>query len=275
MRKKFRRSHSRAARWSPRFGAWAIIWLFVIIVCHRFDIIDTEIFLISMGLGLGLALGGLALAIKGFADLWSYGDKGGRASIKGVIVSLITLMPFMLAGTLWLVMPPFYDISSDPDNPPPYLAANRPHNALPPLADFHQQAELQQESWPDLSGRRYEISPDSIIKAIEAVIEENGWEEPNQINDLERFTAAGAKGKTALEDSEIFLTTIMRVPVLGFASDVVIRVRDEDEATLVDMRVTSRNLSHDFGFGAYSIISFMQALDREVLLSAIVRTEED
>jgi len=261
MRKKFRRSFSHAAMWSPRLGGWSICFALIMIACHRFGIIEARSFFISIGLSAALALGGLGLAIKGFSDLWARGDKGGRSSIKGVIYSFITLGALMLVAMLWVVRPPFYDISTDLDNPPVYPTAARPENALPPLENFIDQADLQRISWPELSGRRYEILPERILNVIDIVLEENGWKKQGRIDNT--------------QGNEILLQALARMPVLGFKSDIIIRVSDEDEATLVDMRVTARDLPHDFGFGAYIILEFMQALDREILLNIIGREEED
>jgi len=187
-------------------------------------------------------------------------------SIKGIILSLVTLAPLVLAGEIWLQLPSVYDVSSDVDNPPLYPVASdnvmgRPIGALPPLTDFSGQADLQMETWPDLSGRRYDTSPDGILTAIETVFETKGWS-----GDLSIIQG---------QENEILVTSVVRVPILGFASDVVIRLEDKDDATRVDMRMTSRDLPHDFGFGAYSIIEFMQMLDREVLLGAIERLKEE
>jgi len=261
MRKKFQRSVSRAAMWSPRFGGWALLLLLLVLILHRFEFIWPNDFIMGFMASGVLALIGLGLAIKGFGDLWTRGDKAGRASIKGMIYSLLTLTPFMFMGIIWFVIPPFYDISSDLDNPPLYPAWSRPYDALPPLDNFMKQADLQQKSWPDLSGRRYEVSSDSILTAIDAVMEENGWEKSHSMRDDDNV--------------EFLVLAVARMPVLGLAFDMVIRVRDEDEATQVDMRVTARDFTHDLGFGAHSISTFMQVLDREVLLGGIEQIDEN
>jgi len=265
MRKKFRRSISSAAKWSPRLGRWAILALIVVVACHRFEVIEADAFFVGASFTALLAVAGLGLAAQGFVDLWSRGDKGGRSAIKGVILCTMALTPFIVLTSLWLTVPSIYDVSSDMENPPlaPFtLIATRPSHALPFLEDFSDQTNAQMASWPDLSGRRYNSSPDKILKAVETVLQYHGWpgeDVPNSIGD----------------EAEILVTTQARIPVLGFISDVIIRLHDEEEATQVDMRITSRDLPHDFGFGAYSILEFMQDLDREVLLGGMEQTEDD
>jgi uncharacterized protein (DUF1499 family) len=49
--------------------------------------------------------------------------------------------------------------------------------------------------------------------------------------------------------------------LFGFNSDIVIRVMESEDGTLVDMRATSRWGAHDLGSNAERIISFMNDLD--------------
>jgi Protein of unknown function (DUF1499) len=57
----------------------------------------------------------------------------------------------------------------------------------------------------------------------------------------------------------------MRSLVLGLHYDVVIRLREETETTLVDMRVASRHFYHDFGQSAKIADDFLRALDASLL----------
>jgi Protein of unknown function (DUF1499) len=57
----------------------------------------------------------------------------------------------------------------------------------------------------------------------------------------------------------------MRSLVLGLHYDVVIRLREETETTLVDMRVASRHFYHDFGQSAKITDDFLRALDASLL----------
>ena len=56
-----------------------------------------------------------------------------------------------------------------------------------------------------------------------------------------------------------------RSPIFGFRFDVVIRLREEAETTLVDMRAASRYGSHDLGIGAELVEGYLKALDAELL----------
>jgi uncharacterized protein (DUF1499 family) len=102
-----------------------------------------------------------------------------------------------------------------------------------------------------VTGRRYEGSPDRILDAVVSVIADNGW------------TITEQKGVPG-DDEEILVEVVARTWLLGFTSDVVIRLSDEGETTYVDMRSVSRYGIHDLGENADRIMQFMTALDTQV-----------
>ena len=71
-------------------------------------------------------------------------------------------------------------------------------------------------------------------------------------------TGPGAPG-------DVFLQGEFRSLVFGFRSDVSIRLREEEETTLVDLRVSSRYGVHDLGSGDAFAESYLKALDAELL----------
>ena len=64
---------------------------------------------------------------------------------------------------------------------------------------------------------------------------------------------------------DVLLQGEWRSPVFGFRFDVVIRLREEAETTLVDMRAASRYGPHDLGIGADLVEGYLKALDAELL----------
>ncbi|NKB50996.1 MAG: DUF1499 domain-containing protein [Rhizobiaceae bacterium] len=63
------------------------------------------------------------------------------------------------------------------------------------------------------------------------------------------------------EQEERYVEAVATSLLFGFESDVVLRLVEEEEGTLVDMRSTSRWGAHDLGSNAARIISFMSELD--------------
>ncbi|MEM8749366.1 MAG: DUF1499 domain-containing protein [Pseudomonadota bacterium] len=63
------------------------------------------------------------------------------------------------------------------------------------------------------------------------------------------------------EQQERYVEAIAESLIMGFPSDVVIRIIEEEDGTLVDMRSSSRWGPHDLGANAAIVINFMQDLD--------------
>ena len=70
-----------------------------------------------------------------------------------------------------------------------------------------------------------------------------------------------AEGVETETPDERYVEAVASSFLFGFESDVVIRVVEEEEGTLVDMRSNSRWGPHDLGSNAARIISFMSDLD--------------
>jgi len=66
------------------------------------------------------------------------------------------------------------------------------------------------------------------------------------------------------EQDERYVEAVARSFLLGFESDVVIRLVEEEEGALVDMRSTSRWGFHDLGSNARRVVNFLTDLDAEL-----------
>ncbi len=114
-----------------------------------------------------------------------------------------------------------------------------------------EQTALQMSQWPEMSGRRYDGSPNRVRDSVLNVLAAYDW----PIIAQREF-----KG----EEHEIYIETIAKTFYLGFISDIIIRLTDEGDTTFVDMRSASRYLPRDLGSNAAFIINFMDALDTEI-----------
>ena len=261
MRKKFQRMPSYAAKWSPRFGWLSLILLIIGSVSHRFGLLATPHFLILVACIAIFGIIALTLAIKGFSDLWQRGDKGGLKSIKGTILAFLTLLPIFAASCAYCILPPLYDVSTDSETPPQLIANNRPDDALPLHQSLYYQTNEQLTAWPQLTGRRYDGTPDKILPAILAVMDDLNWQIVKQ---------SGTIG----QDKALYIEAVAKTTILGFVSDISIRINDEDDTSFVDMRAASRYLPHDLGIDARFILAFMDRLDSKVLLAPNDQSEE-
>lgn len=254
MRKlRYERRKSRSAIWSFRLAVFSAVLFLFSALGHRFQAIETPDFLILAALAGALALLALLLAAKGFANLWRNGDKGGTRSLWGSVIALAVLAPFAWAAYEAFVTPPLHDISTDLVTPPQFFRAVQQRKAgMNPInGDVALRAAMQVAAYPQVTGRRYEGSPDRILEAVMAVIEAQGWTTTG------RFGMPGEQVETVVE-------AVARSFLLGLTSDVAIRLTDEGETTYVDMRSVSRFGNRDLGLNARFISDFMNALDQQV-----------
>lgn len=89
-----------------------------------------------------------------------------------------------------------------------------------------------------------------------------GGAEPNTVVEAQSVSPIGRddnNDEPALE--ERYVEAVASSLIFGFQSDVVFRIVEEEEGTLVDMRSASRWGPHDLGANAEQIIGFMEDLD--------------
>ena len=164
------------------------------------------------------------------------------------------LSPFGLAVWKGVTLPPLHDISTDTDNPPalPVLDPPLPGANAPAVFDAAM-AALQHGGYPDVVGRRYPAAPDRVQAAVETVIASRHWAVA---------PTRGGEGGPILVEAEGVTT------VLGFPFAVAIRIGDDGDTTVVDMRSASRFGRYDFGDNARRITAFLIELDAEVARQA-------
>ena len=176
---------------------------------------------------------------------------GFTSAFWGMVIAFVVLAPFVTTLYQALMLPRIYDVSTDITDPPELFAARQRTERMNPVVNDADSRALQSSAYPQVTGRRYDGSPDRILTAVNKVIADNGW------------TVVAQKGEPG-DDEEILLEVVARTFLLGFTSDAVIRLSDEGETTYVDMRSVSRYGIHDLGENADRITAFMTALDAEV-----------
>ncbi|RUX54630.1 DUF1499 domain-containing protein, partial [Mesorhizobium sp. M7A.F.Ca.CA.002.12.1.1] len=88
------RQTSRAAGWSRRTAAFSLVLLLTVFVGHRFDLVETPVFLWVLGIVALLAAMALLFAGFAFSRLWNFGDRGGRDLTVGALLALLGLAPY-------------------------------------------------------------------------------------------------------------------------------------------------------------------------------------
>lgn len=240
------------AQWARSISGFSLVLFLCAGIGHRYGLVETVAFFWLLGLVAALALIGLALAAWGFHRLWEHGEKAGRASLAAALMSLAVLSPYATGAVFVMIHPALTDISTDLQEPPQFVLTPATRTGqMNPIAPISPEAAREQRRhYPQLSGRRYDGSPERVLSALEAVLDAHGW------TPRRRLPATVTASEFSFEaQAPTFL--------LRFPSDAAIRLTDEGESVFVDMRLNARYGRHDMGDGARRIAGFMAALDAE------------
>ena len=293
---RFERPVSIAALWARRIGIVSLLMTIAAWASHRFGPLITPHLVIFLYAAAYLAIFAIFLAIIGLARLWQVGAKGGKASI---VALLSVILPFSIYGYATyqiLRKPALYDVSTDIADPPEWLIA--------PVANQYPLPErrpvtandrtLQMKAYPGLSGRRYEGALDRVLQAVREVsdarrvkiIKESGLRtsvapDPatgdEGADDLEAAPTTGAapvpKARPTdvvplpeeIAGADVILQGEAKEYITGLKFDILIRLREEEETTLVDLRVASRYGSHDLGLSSVMAENYLKQLDAVLL----------
>ena len=236
---------SRVAGWSLRLGlaglALCLLGPLAIHLGPASPFVGFRLF------GLGLLLGLMALVL-GLVGLWRTRPAAGRdgreralagACLGGVLVGLV-----LVANAAALSLPPINDITTDPDDPPAFVAiaelpASEDRDLAYPGDPF---ASAQRSAYPDLAPLRLAQGPQQVFEDARRAAHELGWE-----------IVAEAPQAGRLEATQT--TRIFR-----FVDDIVVRIRPAGSGSVVDVRSKSRDGRGDLGANAARIRAFLAAL---------------
>lgn len=292
----YERKKSVSAIWCQRLGIFLIPYFLMATLMHRFGGIQTPQLFVIMAIGLVIAIVALILAIRAASDLWSKGHKGGKLMVRGMLLSLLVLLPFGYYAYLALALPLANDISTNTFRPPEFIKTwesriRRSNEGINQLADFDDEySERLLIAYPRVGPRRYPAGPERVYQAVNRIIQDRGWKviashgiaEPAPNEDVEKEKLEdNPKGKKKnskktikpadieveteqlLEDISIEVTITSLI--FGYKYDAIVRIISEDVSTLVEMRSSSRWGAHDFGVNAKIIEKFMGDLDLALL----------
>jgi hypothetical protein len=294
---RFDRPVSHAARVSRLIAAFALVLCVLVLLAHRFGTLATPYLVLLMLLSAALAAVAGLLAVIGLVQLWRIGAEGGIPAFKALVYAALPLTLVGIGAIKYVELPRIYDVSTDIADAPQWLA--------PPHADqvwlvhnpeVAKDRQAQSEAYPALTGRRYEGAMDRVLEAARKVAKENAIR-ITKVDGTENVEPdreqAPVKPQTGDEGAVSDAPDVVPVPtprpytddvatlirgstdvtlqgedrtlILGLRFDVLIRLREEAETTLVDVRVASRYGPHDLGFSAAIAENYLKALDAELL----------
>ncbi|TIX25316.1 MAG: DUF1499 domain-containing protein, partial [Mesorhizobium sp.] len=139
----------------------------------------------------------------------------------------------------------------DLDDPPVLDTSDRTSdmNELSPPTPGEQ--SLQADTYPLVSGHSYNLPFETVVDAVETVLDRRDWQLTAPYPDING-------------QSEATINALAKGFVLGLPADVAIRVTDDGEQVIVDMRSASRYGRYDLGDNAARITDFLGELDQEV-----------
>ncbi|MYH34892.1 MAG: DUF1499 domain-containing protein [Gammaproteobacteria bacterium] len=193
-----------------------------------------------------------SVAIMALATLFLLvGMIGGRGrmgswAFNGVCwIALVLCVGMTLNNLLWLrqgqVSPPIHDISTDTVNPPEFvdilpLRAGAPN---PPEYAGSEAAEQQLKAYPEIVPLELDVTPAEAMALAESAARAMEWE---------LITVASGEGR---------LEAVATTAWFGFKDDVVVRIVESGDGSLVDVRSKSRLGLSDVGTNARRIRRFM------------------
>lgn len=173
------------------------------------------------------------------------------ALARGIVAVLVGVA---VVGVPWYwqskarSVPPIHDISTDLENPPAFEAILPLREDAPNPAEYggEEIARQQREAYPDLESLTFSAQSESVFQESLAAAEEMDWEIVEADPESGRIEAVA--------------TTAW----FGFKDDVVIRIRDRDGNTRVDVRSVSRVGRSDVGANAERIRAFRERLEARI-----------
>ncbi|MGV1790787.1 DUF1499 domain-containing protein [Rhizobium sp. A37_96] len=302
---RFDRPVSHAARAARLIASFALVLCGVTLIGHRFGPLETPYFVLLLLISAGCAVLAVVLALLGLVQLWQSAAIGGVSAVKALVYAALPLAIFAFGAERYWTRPPIYEISTDLSDPPEWLATPDVRQMwLPPRHLVTQQErEAQFDAYPALISRRYEGASDRVLEAVRKVARDyhitivkadgadvadpNGNVKPKRrgrpqtVNPAQDDSAVGdvpdvipvptprpfRDGVADLirQNTDVILQGETRTRIFGLPCDLVIRIREEAETTLVDIRVSSRYGQHDLGVSADLADSYLKALDAELL----------
>lgn len=251
MRREFVRRPSMAARLSLPPAVFAPVLGAVATLFHRLGWMADGNYIIVLLVSFVLALAGFSLALIGLRSLWMRAALGGLRSAAALFFTLPVLVPAVFM--LWLLntTAPLSDVSTDFVDPPHFSGLGSDGAASNINEPPRIKPDLQKQFYPAATGRRYQLSADSVHAHAIRLVENSGW----KIRGNTDF-AAGA--------GEWLIEAEVKTAISGFRDEVIIRLTDEGESTFVDMRSASIFGANDLGTNARRIVQFMKDLDLQV-----------
>jgi hypothetical protein len=245
---------SGLATWSRNLAIFSVVAVVVSIIIVRFGFLEMKPALATFFGALGCAVLSILVGFAAFAAIWQNGSRGmSRILLAFLINALVLAYPAYLA-VQYRRLPPLYDITTDPIDPPRFEALARLRTGdgtNPAVYAGLYSAERQRIAYPDIETvelevpveRAYAVALQLVTKRKWLIIDERAPQPPRRIGRIE---------------------AVARTPIMGFREDVSIRVTPDGEDSRVDIRSASRYFDADLGSNAARVSKLIEDLNTAV-----------
>lgn len=231
-------------RWTTRIGyllaVLALLSLLASGPAYRLGWADLGTIFAVLRLAVFAGMAAIAILLVGRLG----GATGNTALAVILLLGAVLYLPVQQA-IIARSVPAIHDISTDTVDPPRFSAtmrAARENASNPPEYAGPETARLQREAYPGVRSLTVEAPPRQVIASARDLVATAGWELVHEDVSNGRLEAS--------------VTTWW----FGFVDDVIIRVREQNGHSVVDVRSKSRIGRSDIGANARRIREFLAAL---------------
>jgi hypothetical protein len=169
---------SRAALWSPRVAAFALVVTVMAVLLIRFERVELGGGFAALLAGLGLGLAAATLSVLAFVRIWTEGRRGVRSAAWGLLLAATVLAwpGFHVARALTL--PALTDVTTDIENPPAFSRSRAVLDArggrVPPDPS-PEEREKQRGAYARIAPLTLDIPPDTAFELVRKAAANRGW----------------------------------------------------------------------------------------------------
>jgi uncharacterized protein (DUF1499 family) len=242
---------SRLAIWAQRLALFSLAATLIAIVIVRSGALDIVPALSTLAGALLLAMVAILLALAAAVAIWREGIGGIREAATALVVGAALIAYPLYLGIKAYRLPPIYDVTTDPIDPPRFeaIARLRPRDANPVNYAGLYAAEQQRAAYADIEPDLTDASPQAAYNAALKVIARRKWKIVDQRSPQDGTAREG------------HIEAIAFTPILAFREDVVIRIRPTREGTRIDVRSASRYGRRDLGANAARVRALIDDID--------------
>jgi hypothetical protein len=245
---------SSLAIWSRNLAIFSMVAVIVSIVIVRFGFLEMKPALATFFGALACAVLSILVGFAAFAAIWQNGSRGMSRVVLALLIDAVILAYPAYLAVQYRKLPPIYDITTNPIDPPRFEALARlrtGEGTNPAVYAGLYTAEQQRLAYPDIESvelevpvqRAYEVTLQLVTRRKWLVIDERPPQPPRRIGRIE---------------------AVARTPIMGFREDVSIRVTPDGEDSRVDIRSASRYFESDLGSNAARVAKLIEDINNAV-----------